>query len=142
MGQLYLGALRFVPIAGLGLASGLLWARDIRFFTIAASVAILYGLGWYTPAFRIFYEFIPGVMFYRRPADATFVIGALFAVLGGYLVHRWLSGTLKPATRAQSAIGTAAFAAILAAGLVAAVHADKPHVAAQSLLTGTAFAAA
>jgi hypothetical protein len=142
MGQLYLGALPFVAIVGLGLASGLLWARDIRFFTIAAGVAILYGLGWYTPAFRIFYAFLPGVTFYRRPADATFVIGALLAVLGGYLVHRWLSGTLKPATRTRWAIGTAAFVAILAAGLGAALRADKLGVAAEPILTGTAFAAA
>ena len=31
---------------------GQLWAREIRFFTCAAAVALLYALGWYTPVFR------------------------------------------------------------------------------------------
>jgi len=142
MGQLYLGALPLVAIVGLGLARGLLWSRDIRFFTLAAAVAVLYGLGWYTPAFRAFYQLLPGVTFYRRPADAAFLIGALLALVGGYLVHRLLSGTLKPATRAQWAIGLVLAAAILAAGLGAAVHADRLAVAAKPILTGLAFAAA
>jgi hypothetical protein len=141
MGQLYLGALPLVALVALGLARGALWARDIRFFTIAAAVAILYGLGWYTPAFRVFYELIPGVTFYRRPADAAFVIGALLAMLGGYLVHRCLSGTLKPATWTQWALGVAFAGAILAAALGAAVHADKFAVAVKPILVGIAFAA-
>jgi hypothetical protein len=140
MGQLYLGAVPLVAIIGLGFARGLLWARDIRFFTVAALVAILYGLGWYTPAFRVFYELVPGVTFYRRPADAAFLIGALLAVLGGYLVHRWLSGSVKPATRAQWMIGIAIAAAIPAAAVGAAVHAGA--LAAVPILTGIAFAAA
>jgi hypothetical protein len=32
------------------------------------------------------------VGFFRRPADATFVLGYLAAVLSGYLVHRWCWG--------------------------------------------------
>jgi hypothetical protein len=142
MGQLYLGALPLVALVALGLARGLLWARDIRFFTVAAAVVILYGLGWYTPAFRVFYEFVPGVTFYRRPADAAFPIGALLAVLGGYLVHCWVSGTLKPAPRAQWAIGLASAAAILAAALGVAVRTDRIAVAAKPMLVGIAFAAA
>jgi hypothetical protein len=142
MGQVYLGALPLVAIIALGLARGLLWARDVCFFTIAAVVAILYGLGWYTPAFRVFYEFVPGVTFYRRPADAAFLIGALLAVLGGYLVHRWVSGTLKPSLRAQWAIGLAIAAAILAAALGVALRADRITVAAKPVLIGIAFVAA
>jgi hypothetical protein len=142
MGQLYLGALPLVAIVALGIARGMLWARDIRFFTIAAGLAILYGLGWYTPAFHLFYEFLPGVTFYRRPADAAFVIGALLAILGGYLVHRWLSGMLKPMTRARWALVFAIGAAILAGALGAAVHADRLAVATKPILTGAAFAVA
>jgi hypothetical protein len=142
MGQLYLGALAVVAITGLGLARGLLWARDIRFFTIAAAVAILYGLGWYTPAFRVFYELIPGVTLYRRPADAAFLVGALLAVLGGYLVHRGLSGALKAWTHVQSAIGVAIAGLVVAAALAAALYTDKLAVATKPILTGVAFAAA
>src|SRR5262249_19682461 len=95
-----------------------------------------------TPAFRVFYELVPGVTFYRRPADAAFVIGALLAVLGGYLVHRWLLGTPKPATRAQWAIGFAIAAAIFAGALGAAAHAHKLAVAAKPIIAGVAFLAA
>jgi hypothetical protein len=142
MGQLYLGALPLVALIGLGIARGLVWSRDIRFFTIAAAVAIVYGLGWYTPAFRVFYELVPGVTLYRRPADAAFAIGALLAVLGGYLVHRWFAGALKPATRPQWEIGIAVAGAIIAGALAAAFHADKLVVATKPLLVGIAFAAA
>jgi hypothetical protein len=142
MGQLYLGALPLVAIIGFGLARGLLWARDIRFFTIAAAVAILYGLGWYTPAFRVFYELGPGVTLYRRPADAAFLIGALLAILGGYLVHRWLSGTLKPWSRAQWAIAVAIAGLVVAAALAAALYADKLAVATKPMAVGVVFAAA
>ena len=87
MGQLYIGA---IPVILLTLAAlrGRLWAREIRFFTVAAGVALLYALGWYTPVFRLLYELLPGVSLYRRPADATFLIGALAAILAGYSTHR------------------------------------------------------
>jgi hypothetical protein len=142
MGQLYLGAVPLVTVIGLGITRGLLWSRDIRFFTIAAIVAILYGLGWYTPAFRVFYELVPGVTFYRRPADAAFLVGALLALLGGYLVHRWLSGTIAPATRAQWAAGLALAGAILAAAVGAAYTAGSLAVAIKPILTGIVFAVA
>ena len=142
MGQLYLGALPLVAIVAFGVARSLLWARDIRLFTTAAAVAILYGLGWYTPAFRVFYELLPGVTLYRRPADAAFLIGALLAILGGYLVHRWLSGTLKPATRTQWLLGVAVTGAIFLGAFAAAVHADKLALVTKPILTGVVFAAA
>lgn len=142
MGQLYLGALPLVAIVALGLVRGLLWERDIRFFTIATAVAILYGLGWYTPAFHAIYEFVPGVTLYRRPADAAFLIGALLAILGGYLVHRRLSGTLKPATWTQWLLGVAIAGAILIGAVGAAFHADMLAVVPKPILTGVVFAAA
>ena len=78
MGQVYIGAiplLLLVHAAG----RGLLWEREVRFFTIAGAAMLLYALGWYTPVFRLLYEALPGVALYRRPADATFLIGALAA---------------------------------------------------------------
>ena len=70
---------------------GALWAREIRFFTIAALLIAFYMFGWYTPVFHLMYELMPGVKLFRRPADATFVFGALIAIVAGYLVHRWLT---------------------------------------------------
>ncbi len=98
MGQLYIGA---IPLILLMMAAlrGRLWAREVRFFTVALGVALLYALGWYTPVFRLFYELVPGVSLYRRPADATFLIGALAAILSGYSTHRLFQEPLAEVTR-------------------------------------------
>ena len=103
MGLLYAGALTFLALVSFGLIRGVAWAREIRFFTIAAILVLLYALGAYTPAFHLIYDLLPAVALYRRPADATFVLAALVAVIAGYLVHRWLTGTVPPATRVQRA---------------------------------------
>jgi hypothetical protein len=113
-GQIYLGALAIVAVLGLGLVRGQLWAREIRFFTVAMGFALLYALGKYTPAFQLIYEFLPGVSLFRRPADASFVFCGLLAVIAGYLVHRWLSGTVPSAKRWQHALEIALAVGILA----------------------------
>jgi hypothetical protein len=97
MGVLYIGAVPLLLIVTLGLMRGEMFRRDILFVTLAFLIMLLYGLGWFTPVFRVFFELIPGVNLYRRPADATFLIGALAAVLAGYLTHQRLSGPLPPA---------------------------------------------
>jgi hypothetical protein len=111
MGLLYAGAL--VPVALIiGATRGVLWSREVRFFSIAAVLIVLYAAGRYTPAFWAMYELLPGVKLFRRPADATFVLGALFAILAGYVVHRWLAG-LPPADAVQRWIERALSASIL-----------------------------
>jgi len=95
MGQLYIGAIPLLLLVLAGLR-GQLWEREVRFFTAAGAVALLYGLGWYTPVFRILYELAPGVGLFRRPADATFLMGALAAILAGYAVHRLFKDPLTP----------------------------------------------
>jgi hypothetical protein len=100
MGQLYFGA---IPVILLLMAAlrGRLWAREVRFFSLALGVALVYALGWYTPVFRLFYDLVPGVSLYRRPADATFLIGALAAILAGYSTHRLFQDPLAEVTRRQ-----------------------------------------
>jgi hypothetical protein len=120
MGLLYAGALTIVVLVSFGLVRGLALAREIRFFTIAAALVLLYALGAYTPAFRLMYDLLPGVALYRRPADATFVLVALAAVVAGYLVHRWLTGTLPPATPWQRALEIACPIVVVAAALALA----------------------
>jgi hypothetical protein len=118
MGQLYIGA---IPLLLLLTAAvrGQLWAPEIRFFTCAAAVALLYALGWYTPVFRGFYALLPGVSLYRRPADATFLVGALGAILAGYGAHRLLQH--PPTDRLRNVaivvVATLALAACLAGAL-------------------------
>ncbi|MEQ1647568.1 MAG: hypothetical protein ABL898_03190 [Hyphomicrobiaceae bacterium] len=87
MGQIYIGALPVILIL-VALWRDWLWQREVRFFSVAFIVALLYALGWYTPIFRGLYTVLPGVDLYRRPADATFLMGGLGAILVGYAVHR------------------------------------------------------
>src|ERR1043166_953985 len=123
MGLLYAGALVPAALAG-GASRGLLWSREIRFFTIAAVLVALYALGRYTPAFHAMYELLPGVKLFRRPADATFVLGAFLAILAGYVVHRFIAG-LPPAGRLQRAAerALAAIVIVLALWLAATIGA-------------------
>src|SRR5712692_9976339 len=142
MGLVYAGALPFLAVMSLGLIRGIAWAREIRFFTIAAALVLLYALGGYTPAFFLMYDLLPAVALYRRPADATFVLVALVAMIAGYLVHRWLTGTVPPATRLQRALEIAC-AVILVVGALALTHSVVgigPAVV--PVVTGIVFAAA
>jgi len=103
MGLLYAGALTCAVVVSFGLVRRLAFAREIRFFTIAMVLVLLYDLGRYTPAFHLMYGVLPAVDLYRRPADANFVLVALVAIIAGYLVHRWLAGTVPPARSWQRA---------------------------------------
>jgi multisubunit Na+/H+ antiporter MnhE subunit len=102
MSLLYSGALAAVMLV-IGATRGALWSREIRFFAVAMLLIAFYTFGWYTPVFHVMYELMPGVKLFRRPADATFVFGALVAIVTGYLVHRWLTDLRRP-NRIQRAI--------------------------------------
>lgn len=141
MGQLYVGALPLIAIIGFGILRGQLWARDIRFFTIATILILLYALGWYTPAFHAMYDVLPGVSLFRRPADAAFPLGALIAVLGGYLVHRWLERTVPRADWMWRGIVIAVAAALIAVIVAVAVKVGMWDAAINPLITGLIFSA-
>jgi hypothetical protein len=124
MSQVYIGALPALLILTLGLSRGVLWAREIRFITLAALAMLLYALGSFTPVFRIFYDLVPGVSFFRRPADATFMLGAMLSIFAGYLTHRWLSSGL-PDPRRTWIVGKAVL--VLAIMVIAAIVAGHEH---------------
>jgi hypothetical protein len=100
---------------------------------------LLYALGKYTPLYYVLYEILPGVALYRRPADATFVLCGLLAIVAGYLIHRLLEATLPPLRRWQLAVSVAIVAALVAASIVLARWADMLASAALPLLWGTGF---
>ena len=147
MGQLYIGA---IPLLLLILAAlrGQLWDREVRFFTAAGAVALLYALGWYTPVFRLFYELVPGVGLFRRPADATFLLGALAAILAGYAAHRLFKDPLTPwqprhvATAAGIVLATLAVAVGLGLWLGRLTRVPLPLAAAALSFAGAALALA
>ncbi|MCL4768387.1 MAG: hypothetical protein KJZ80_19390 [Hyphomicrobiaceae bacterium] len=138
MGQLYLGAIPLLLLV-IGLSRGLLWSREVRFFSLAALVALLYALGWYTPAFRAMYEALPGVALYRRPADATFLLGGLGAILAGYVAHRMFIGTLPPAAPWRRWLEAGAVAAVFILALTFALRLDQVGVAVRPMLEAAAW---
>jgi hypothetical protein len=101
---LYIGAVPVLALVGLGLVGGLAFAREVRPFTIAAAAMLIYALGWYTPVFEALWRGLPGVSLFRRPADATFLFGALLGVVAGYLVHRLATGTVPAFGRVRRAL--------------------------------------
>ncbi len=125
MSQMYLGTLPIVLILVVGFARGLLWAREIRVLSIAAVFLLLYALGTYTPAFAIFYDYLPGVAFFRRPVDASFILGALLAIAAGYLVHRWATTTLPFASYLRRAFEAGMLALIMVGALAVAYDAGR-----------------
>jgi len=118
MAQVYIGALPMLLLIAPGLTRGWLWDRAIRPLTLLFLFMVLYALGRYTPLFEAAYDYLPGVKMFRRPADATFLIGALGAVLSGYVLHRMLTAE-NISFRRDLAIGAAeVLAAVLGAILL------------------------
>jgi len=137
VGQSYIGAL---PVALLiaGFVRGDLWKREIRFFTIAFAVMMLYALGWYTPFFRAAYELVPGVSLYRRPADAVFMIGCLGSILAGYTLHRIATAPYGERNWRNAAITAAAVVVMLLVCLAVARMMDRVAFATEPLLWAVA----
>lgn len=91
MSQLYIGALPCLVLLRGVMTRGALRQTEIVGFTAAGIFALLYALGSFTPFFAIAYDAMPGVDLFRRPADATFLLGGVASILAGYLVHRHLA---------------------------------------------------
>ena len=121
MSQVYIGALPILLLLTVGFVRGGVFAREIRFFTIAVTGLFLFALGRYTGFFTLAYDYLPGVDLFRRPADATYALGGMTSILAGYLLHRFLSGS-EPTSRQKLAVA-AIMALIFAVSLgVAAAH--------------------
>ncbi|TBW33020.1 hypothetical protein EYW49_21075 [Siculibacillus lacustris] len=142
MGAIYAGALPIFAILAYGVARARLLEREIVYQTAALVFFVLYAIGWYTPAFRLFYDVLPGVDLYRRPADATFLIGFSVALTGGWLVHRRLTDDGPPAGRFAWIVGGALFALVFAILPVAfGLHADRLALIWKPLVTAMVFTA-
>jgi hypothetical protein len=134
MSQMYLGTLPIFLILVVGLGRGLLWAREIRVLAIAAAFLIVYALGAYTPAFAVFYAYLPGVDLFRRPVDATFMVGALLAIAAGFLVHRWATATLPRASNLGRSLEAGMLGVIMIVALAVAYSAGKTALAWKPIL--------
>ncbi len=121
MTTIYLGALPLVAlIATFG--RRFFVPAEIKFFSVALLVFVVYALGRYTPLFAAMFH-IPGVDLWRRPADATFLLGFTLALLGGYGLSLLLEGEVS-----ASPLRLALAAALLLA-LCIGVAIDKDRLA-------------
>jgi hypothetical protein len=123
MTEIYFGALPVAALLIFGLGRGWVLRRPAVFFFGALLAMIVYALGKYTPVFAALFD-LPGASLFRRPADATFQIGAFAAVLGGICVSDYLDAS---AEARRSPRGYALLAAALLACL--GVAAAKGHLA-------------
>lgn len=140
---LYVGAVPLLLILGAGLTRGVLAERDIRLFTGATLIVLLYGLGWYTLFFRLCYAVLPGIALFRRPADAVFLIGALVGILAGYLVSALVTGRIPRAALWQRLVEIVLTLAVAGAALgLAALFERVTTKAAIPLATGAICLAA
>jgi hypothetical protein len=118
-----LGTLPVLLLLTVGLTRGALWSREIRAHTLALAILVVYALGGYTPIFALFFNYLPGVSFFRRPVDAVFLIGSLVAIIAGYLVHLWASAALPSATQRRKSLEAGLIAAIVIIALATAASA-------------------
>lgn len=140
MTQLYAGGLVALLVVAIAFAQGVAWRRDLRVFTLLAILFLLYALGRYTPVFGVLFDYLPGAAAFRRPADATFLIGAMAAILAGGALDALVKGEVR---RPRAALaGGVAVAAALCAGLLAAWYADRVTVALPALGQGVLVLAA
>ncbi len=135
MATLYFGALPLVAIACLGVARGALRARGVAVFSAAAAGLALFAVGRYTPLFTAAFH-LPGVDLYRRPADATFPLGATLALVAGFCVHcaAGRRDRLGP-------LGPLIVAGLFALCVFVAVDRGRLAQATPALLTGALFLA-
>ena len=78
---LYVGGLGVWALAFWGLWHGYLWRRRNLFFLGILIFSLLYMLGDLSPAYRIFYEVIPGIALFQRPLDGGFLLNIALAGL-------------------------------------------------------------
>ena len=119
--HLYMGAVPFVLLAWVGVLRGRLFERGGRLFAALAVCFLIYGIGRYTPLFRLIYDAVPGVDMFRRPADATFLFGFATAFATGWLADRVIRDGLPPVPRwrLMLEIGLAVAAMAAMAGFLA-----------------------
>ena len=138
--EVYVGALPILLLLALGFMRGRLWSREIRFFSIAIAALLIYAVGRHTHVFTWLYDYIPGIDLFRRPADATYALGAMVSIASGYALHLIVSGKEAPGGKAGYVV-PGVIAVLIATSLgVAAVHGQLDWAAGPVLLSSAVFA--
>jgi hypothetical protein len=141
MGQVYVGALPLLAVI-FWLSGGIRRvSAEARFVLGALLAMIIYAVGAYTPLFPLIFHWLPGTDMFRRPADATFMIGALMALLSGFAVNTILSESSTSASLRPLAITAILTAAACAAALGIAFTLGRLGVAWPVIAVGAAWLA-
>ena len=138
--EVYVGTLPILLLLALALMKGRVWSREVRFFSIAAAALLIYAVGRYTHVFAWIYDYIPGIDLFRRPADATYALGAMVSIASGYSLHLIVSGKETPARKTKYVL-PGVIAALIATSLgVAAAHGQLDWAVWPVLLSSITFA--
>ncbi len=81
---LFFGAVPTLLLIWIGIAGGSAWRPGRRLLSGTAIIACLFMLGRYTPFYELAFRFVPGIDLFRRPTDASFMFGVVFAILAGH----------------------------------------------------------
>lgn len=114
---LFLGTVPILLIWWHGVAGGRLWQPGRRFVTVALILALAYALGRFGGLLPVIYDWFPGIKLYRRPADATFIAGALAALVAGLLLSDFIRDGAPSLKRWPLAAAVIALVAILASAV-------------------------
>lgn len=93
---LYVGVIPLAIVLVFGLCYRYIFAAEIRYPVLLAIGSGLYALGGHTPVFRFFFDIVPGVDRFRRPADAAFLFIFAFALIAGWLFSRLIEDPRPP----------------------------------------------
>ena len=146
---LYVGGLGVWILAFWGLWRGYLWRSRNLYFLGMLVFSLLYMLGDLTPAYRLFYEVIPGVALFQRPPDAGFLLNIALAGLMALVLDEVLRSGPKrqPSVRTRVAGGVCLLllgaACSFAVWKSAALHEDwRPVLQAAGSASAWIFASA
>jgi hypothetical protein len=85
--------------------------------------SLIYSVGWYTPVFEKLFDYFAGVALYRRPADATFIMGFSLAYLSGFLLNGALQNSIpKTQPKIYSAVVLLGLAGVVFFASKTALH--------------------
>jgi hypothetical protein len=112
-----------ISCGGIAKSGGRVWGGVLIF-------ALAFAAGRYTPVFSLLFEQFPGISFFRRPNDATFLIGAALAFLAGHVLADFMEQGRAPARRGPALIALAMCVGVVASAFsVASVTRHAPALA-------------
>lgn len=100
-----------------GIAGGRALRPGARVWTVALVLALAYALGRFGGLWTLLFDWAPGVALYRRPADATFLVGVFLAVLAAKLMSDYVREGLPRITVVGTGLALVALVAPLAGAI-------------------------